>query len=185
MLTTPTTLALLHPIDVFFPILLVYSDGWCSWKAQPTPPLIACAQAETAIAVPRVIEIPSHIAVVVHGRSDSSHSVLALFFFELLLLLFDQLAGDNTEDLIYTFTIFGADLMTTVPAQILSPEAARSVTLWRCHTAGVEGCRYRAPAACLSTVWRPILRRVEIFGDVFNAALKRHFSLGRVFGYDI
>jgi hypothetical protein len=41
MLTTPTTLTLLHPVDVFFPILLVSSDAGCCGKSQPAPPLIA------------------------------------------------------------------------------------------------------------------------------------------------
>jgi len=154
---TPSTLTLLYSIDVFFPLLLMRSDTRRGGKAQPTSPLISGAYAEAPVSSARVIEISSHVAIVVESWRGTSHSILSLLFLELLLLLLDEFASDDTENFIYALAVLGTYLVATVPAKVLSPEATRSVALWRRHGATLKGGWYRTPASGLRVVWLSVL----------------------------
>ncbi len=93
-----------------------------------------------------------------------------------LVSLFDQFARDDAEDFLDSFAIFGADLMTAVPADLLTPEPAAPFAVDALPQErdaggdggnGVDGCG------------------VKIFGHVGNTSLKRHFPLAGILRDDV
>lgn len=106
--------------------------------------------------------------------------------------LLDQLAGDDAKHLVDALAVLAADLVAAVPADVLGPEPAVPLAVWR-HTptvvvdvvivvivavvVGAADARARGRRRCLG--------RVQLLGDVGDGTLKGHPSTGRVVRHDI
>jgi len=90
-------------------------------KAQPAPPFVAMAQAETPGGSIWQVEIPLRLTIepwsYAHGGFERPLSI------DSALMLLDEFSCDDAKDLFNAFTVFGRDLVAAIPERLLTPEA--------------------------------------------------------------
>jgi hypothetical protein len=144
-------------------------------KPKPTPALITMTQPETAI--PKIAPQRRNNPV------DPRRRPLRRDIPRLPLIpLLDQLPGDHTKHLLNALPILGTDLMATIPADILSPEATTALAIGALQRTRRRTDTHPHPRRRRR---RRRLRRVQLLSDVRNRPLKRHPAPGRIHRNDI
>lgn len=94
-------------------------------QTQPTASLVRVTETEAPIAIHGARRKWAG-GTLADGRASRRHAKIGVAAMALL----DQLARDNTKHFVDTLSIFGADLMTAVPADLLAPEGAAPFAIW-------------------------------------------------------
>lgn len=87
-------------------------------RKQPAPPVASNAEAPSCIHALKVSSV--HTGFVARGIWSGRRLEKSLLHFAVLL---DELPGNDAEDFLDTLAALGTDLVTSVPANLLAPEA--------------------------------------------------------------
>lgn len=163
-------------------------------KAQPAPPIPPDPKTTPCI---RAIEIAIPLAVHTWRRAPRRDPRRAL---QGLPMLLHQLPRHDTKDLLDALARLRTDLMATVPADVLTPEATAALTARAARAVQRQAVRSqkvtvaregggalarRDAAGRRGRGRRGRERRVQVLGDVGDAALEGHGAAGGVLGDEV